>query len=72
MKKELKDLIHSTEKLQRNLELFAKEYRLECEELENEFEKMSWDVHCMIDDLKMIQRYKDLNSDYYESQRNVG
>lgn len=57
MKTDLQALIETAKALCDKLEEAAKQEQEFCFDLQNEFEKMSWEVHCMCEDLRQIQHY---------------
>ena len=60
MKTNLQELIDTAKCLSDRLEEAARQERDFCEELENEFEAMSWEAHKIVEDLKLIRLYKEI------------
>ncbi len=63
MKTDLQNLIDTAKVLCDRLEEAAKSEREMCADLECEFEKMSWDVFKVMEDIKMIKMYKDIQEE---------
>jgi len=63
MKTDLEQLIDTAKQLCDRLEQAAKDEQKFCEELESEFEKMSWDAFRIMEEIKMIKRYKELQEE---------
>lgn len=73
MRQDLQDLIDTAKRLCKNLERYAEEEKKQSEELKNEFEVMSWQIHCMAEELKLIKAYKELDLTIEnEFERQVG
>jgi predicted transcriptional regulator len=73
MNQELQDLIDTANKLCKNLEEYAIEEQKQSEEICSELEVMSWQIHCMAEELKLIKAYKELDlRTENEFERQVG
>lgn len=59
MKTDLQNLIDTAKALCEKLEQAAKEEQQFCQDLENEFEVMSWQVFRMTEELRLIREYKE-------------
>jgi hypothetical protein len=57
MKTDLQALIDTAKALCERLEEAARQEEEFCFDLQNEFEKMSWEIFRMAEDLKQIQHY---------------
>lgn len=63
MKTDLQELIDTAKILCDRLEQAAREEKQFSEDLENEFEMMSWNVFKLSEDLKMIKLYKEIQEE---------